>query len=289
MKKWFATLVFLLLPFTTLSAEAKSPEVYIALGDSLAAGQTPYRAIDAGYTDLIAAELTRSHQLGYFSKSLSFPGFTTDDVVTTVQSKEAKEPLKNATLVTISAGANDLLRLVQVNPSNGSLSYQQVPADFALNSVRKNIAEIITEVKKAAPKAKIYVMGYYFAYPHIWDTQKHGVEKELNTLNAILKTQAEANGAVYVSVEEAFKLQAKELIPNPSDVHPSMEGYRQMANAFFTQYNKRMQVSPNELPKPNPLTFEEILSSQKEVEKSSVSKIDGFDGYLSLTELKPYI
>lgn len=289
MKKWFITIVFLLLPFSVLSVEAKSSEVYIAIGDSLAAGQTPNRAIDAGYADLIAGELKRSRQLAFYSKELAFPGFTTADVLSTVQSEEAKVLLKNATLVTISAGANDLLRLVQANPTNGSLSYQQVSADFALNNVRKNIAEIIKEVKEAAPKAKVYLMGYYFAYPHVHESQKQGVQQELNTLNSILKAQAESNGAIYVPVEEAFAPQAKELIPNPADVHPSMEGYRIMANAFFAQYNKRLQVRPNELPIPNPLTFDEIINSQKEATTSPVSKVEGLENYLSLTELKPYI
>ncbi|MFJ7973360.1 SGNH/GDSL hydrolase family protein [Psychrobacillus sp. NPDC096389] len=289
MRKWFITIVFLLLPFSTLSVEAKSSEVYIAIGDSLAAGQTPNRAIDAGYADLIAGELKRSRSLAFYSKELAFPGFTTADVLSTVQTEEAKALLKNATLVTISAGANDLLRLVQANPSNGSLSYQQIPADFALNNVRKNISEIIKEVKEAAPKAKVYVMGYYFAYPHVHESQKQGVQKELNTLHTILKEQAEENGAIFVSVEEAFAPQAKELIPNPADVHPSMEGYRLMANAFLAQYNKRLQVQPNELPIPNPLTFEEILNSQKEAATSPVSKVEGLDNYFSLTELKPLI
>ncbi|SES42698.1 SGNH/GDSL hydrolase family protein [Psychrobacillus sp. OK032] len=289
MKKWFVIIVFLLLPFSALSVEAKSPEVYIAIGDSLAAGQTPNREIDAGYADLIAEELKRSRQLAFYSKGLAFPGFTTADVLSTVQSEEAKELLKNATLVTISAGANDLLRLVKANPANGSLAYKQIQADFALNNVRKNMAEIIKEVKEAAPKAKIYVMGYYFAYPHVHETQKHGVQQELNLLHSILKTQAESNGAVYVSVEEAFASQAKELIPNPADVHPSMEGYRIMANAFFTQYNKRLQIRPNELPTPNPLSFEEIINGQKEAATSPVSRVEGLENYLSLTELKPYI
>ena len=289
MRKWFITIVFLLLPFSTLSVEAKSSEVYIAVGDSLAAGQTPNRAIDAGYADLIAGELKRSRQLAFYSKELAFPGFTTADVLSTVQTEEAKALLKNATLVTISAGANDLLRLVQANPSNGSLSYQQIPADFALNNVRKNITEIIKEVKEAAPKAKVYVMGYYFAYPHVHESQKQGVQKELNTLHTILKEQAEENGAIFVSVEEAFAPQAKELIPNPADVHPSMEGYRLMANAFLAPYNNRVQVHPNELPIPNPLTFEEILNSQKEAATSPVSKVEGLDNYFSLTELKPLI
>ncbi|QFG00221.1 SGNH/GDSL hydrolase family protein [Psychrobacillus glaciei] len=289
MKKCIALIVLLFLPFSSIITEAKGGEVYIALGDSIAAGQTPNRAIDAGYTDLIAQELTRSHQLAYFSKALAFPGYTTADVLKTVRTKEAKELLKNATVVTISAGANDLLRLVQVNPSKGTVAYKQVQVDYALNNVRKNIDDIIQEVQAITPKAKIVVMGYYFAYPHVHDAQKEGIKKELNTMNTILKTEANANGATFVDVEEAFKGHEKELLPNSSDVHPTMEGYRLMANAFLKQYNERLQVNKNELPAPNPLTFEQILEKQKESVKKPVSRIQGFDQYLSLTKLKPYI
>lgn len=287
MKKWIVASILLLFPITFLTAEASGGEVYIALGDSLATGQTPNRAIDIGYTDLIAQELARSHQLAYYSKDLAFPGYTTADVLRTVQTKEAMKLLKNATVVTISAGANDLLRMVQVNQTSGTISFQQIPADYALNSVRKNIDEIIQDVQKIAPKAKIYVMGYYFAYPHVHDSQKVGIRKELNMLHTILKTEAEANGAVYVAVEKAFEEKEKDLLPNPADVHPTMEGYRLMANEFFQKYNNHLKVNPDELPAPNPITFEQLLNSSKV--KAPISKIEGFDQYLSLTKLKDYI
>lgn len=289
MNKWLCTLIILFVSFGSITVEAKGSEVYIALGDSLAAGQTPNRAIDTGYTDLIAQKLTKTGQLAFYSKALAFPGYTSADVLTKVQTDEAKEMLKNATLVTISAGANDLLQMVQVNPTSGSIAYQQIPADFALNNVRKNIVQIIKEVQATAPKAKIYVMGYYFAYPHTRVSQKEGIKKELDRLHTILKTQSEVNGATYVSVEETFGVNATTLLPNPADVHPTMEGYRVMANAFFSQYNNRLVVSQNELPAPNPLTFEQILNATKEKKKSPVSRSEGMDKYYSLTQLKPLI
>ncbi|WP_419959677.1 SGNH/GDSL hydrolase family protein [Psychrobacillus sp. BM2] len=289
MNKWLCTLIILFVSFGSITVEAKGSEVYIALGDSLAAGQTPNRAIDTGYTDLIAQKLTKTGQLAFYSKALAFPGYTSADVLTKVQTDEAKEMLKNATLVTISAGANDLLQMVQVNPTSGSIAYQQIPANFALNNVRKNIVQIIKEVQATAPKAKIYVMGYYFAYPHARASQKEGIKKELDRLHTILKTQSEVNGATYVSVEETFGVNATTLLPNPADVHPTMEGYRVMANAFFSQYNNRLVVSQNELPVPNPLTFERILNDTKEKKKSPVSRSEGMDKYYSLTQLKPLI
>ena len=292
LKKWFCTLIILFISFGSITAEAKGSEVYIAIGDSLAAGQTPNRAIDLSYTDLIAQKLTSTGQLSYYSKGLAFPGYTTADVLTKIQTDESKEVLKNATLVTISAGANDLLQMVQVNPTSGSIAYQQIYADFALNNVRKNIDQIIKEVQGIAPKAKIYVLGYYFAYPHVRASQKEGIKKELDRLHTILKNQSEVNGATYVSVEETFGINATTLLPNPADVHPTLEGYRIMANAFFSQYNSKLVVAQSELPEPNPLTFEEILNKskeQEEQEKTPVSSSSELNEYFSLTELKPLI
>ncbi len=289
MKKWTSLLFIMVLFFAAIPVEAKGTEVYIALGDSLAAGQTPDQAIDVGYTDLIAQELQRSGRLAFFSKALSFPGYTTANVLESIQTDEAKEMLKNATLVTVSAGANDLLRLIQVKPTEGTVSYQQITADYALNGVRKNMEIIVKSIKELAPKAEIYIMGYYDAYPYVRESQKHGVQKELDILHTILRNQAEAHGATYIPVEEAFEGKEKELLPSISDVHPNLEGYRLMANSFFTRYDSSLFVKSGELPAPNPLTFEEIIKARQSSEDDDNVASSSFEGYYSLTELKTFI
>ncbi len=271
-------------------------ENYVALGDSLAAGQTPYQEIDAGYSDLIAMRLGKMGQLSHYTKELAFPGFTTADVLERVKSEEASEVLANASLITISAGANDLLRLVQVNPMAGTLAFSQLQVDYALNIARKNIAEMLVELKLRAPNAKVYVMGYYFAYPNVHATQKEGTNAQLMKLNTILEQQAEQAGMTYINVYDAFGLQATQFLPNITDVHPNFEGYRQMANAFLKSYSgsDMLAISTTELPKPNPMTFQEILEKQAESKErsveakqekvSTVRNIQGFIGYATFIE-----
>lgn len=271
-------------------------ENYVALGDSLAAGQTPYLEIDAGYSDLIAMRLGKMGQLSAYTKELAFPGFTTADVLERIKSEEARAILANATLITISAGANDLLRLVQVNPTAGTLTFSQLQVDYALNMARKNMADILAELKLRAPKAKVYIMGYYFAYPNVHATQKEGTNAQLLKLNTILEQQAEQAGMTYINVYDAFGLQSNHYLPNIADVHPNFEGYRQMANAFLTSYSgsDMLAISTTELPNPNPMTFQEILEKQaKSKEKSEEAKsekvstarnIQGFIGYAAFIE-----
>ena len=303
-KYWIAAVAGLLLFSGTASAQAelKIPAAYIAIGDSLAAGQTPEREIDAGYTDMIAQELSRNQPVGFYSKNLAFPGFTTADVLDSIQSDEAKSVLASANLITVSAGANDLLRLVQDDPAQGSLTFQQIQADFALNEARKNMELILAELTELSPNADVYVMGYYFAYPHVRDSQKSGTAKQLDRLNEILERSAEKAGAIFVSVDQSFGDDAVDKVPNAADVHPNAAGYQAMANAFFDEYQSTWKVEDFELPPPNPLTFEQIMEAQEQ-EGDAGQEEEGSEaeetaqrpsshsptGYLALREAVPFI
>lgn len=267
MKKTVAGLLVLLLAISlanTAAAAVRIPAVYIALGDSLAAGQTPDSQIDTGYADLIAQELGRNQPVAVFSKDLAFPGFATADVLDRVREDTTKELLASANIITLSVGANDLLRLVQASPADGSLQFQRIQSDFALNQARQNISEILTELTAVAPDADIYVMGYYFAYPHARDSQKEGIAEQLQILNTILENEAQKADAIFVPVDEAFGQDATSKVPNPGDVHPNFEGYQTMANQFFAKYRNGWRVEDREIPAPAPVTFEEILQQQDE-------------------------
>lgn len=287
-------IILLLLPVQA-SALVSQPVSYIALGDSLAAGQTPNKEIDTGYSDLIAQEISRNQPLAFYSKDLSFPGFTTQDVIDRVRSEEAKPLLENANIITISAGANDLLRLIRVDAKSGSLSFQQIPANYSLNKARENMTILLAELKLIAPQAEIYVMGYYFAYPHVRDSQKVGATKQVDKLNLILANVAKDAGAFFVPVDQKFEQSAKDKVPNPDDVHPNAEGYRAMANSFLDIYSGgRFNVTETEVPVGNPKTFEELMNRRENTtqdnEESAILPSSQLKGnFLVLTELRPLI
>ncbi|AQQ52472.1 SGNH/GDSL hydrolase family protein [Planococcus lenghuensis] len=257
-------------------AETTEPAAYVAIGDSLAAGQTPDQAIDAGYADLIAQELMRNQPVAFYTKDLAFPGLAAGDVLERIESDEAQDVLSKANLITVSAGANDLLRLVQADPATGAITFDQLTANFVLNNAREQIELLLAELAEQAPQADIYVMGYYFPYPHANDLQKPGLVKQLELLNVILEQEAIDAGAVFVPVAEAFGTEAVTEIPNPADVHPTVTGYQKMANAFFDQYKSAWQVEAEELPQPAPVTFEELREQrdQQEQQKSAAQPTD---------------
>lgn len=291
MRKWIVTLVILFALSSVFPASAAARQVYVALGDSLAAGQTPYREIDQGYTDLVAGELARSGQLALFSKDLAFPGFTAEQVLNSIETEEAQNLVSRASLITVSAGANDLLRIVNANPEQGTLAFQQVQVDFALNQARISVETLLKKLEELAPQANVLVVGYYFAYPHVADFQKEGTSKQLDRLNQILEQSARKYGATYVDVTERMNTDLKAFVPNPADVHPVQEGYRQMANSVLQELNPGYIIEPYEMPAPNPMSFEEIQAAQEEQQQSESDDQVRLPGQpnLALAQPIPYI
>lgn len=219
--------------------EIDSSVAYVALGDSLAAGQTPYSEIAAGYADIIAEELENKEQLAKYTKDLAVPGYTTEDILQQLDSKEAQETVQSADLITISAGANDLLRLVRINPANGVVGFDEAQVEAELRNIRSNMDTMLATLKNQAPEAHIYVMGYYFPFPHLQEEQKAELAVKLDQLNETLEQVAEQQDADFVPVDDAFGDDAIDKLPNASDIHPNNEGYAAMANAFLERYESQ--------------------------------------------------
>ncbi|WP_036145963.1 SGNH/GDSL hydrolase family protein [Lysinibacillus sp. BF-4] len=268
MKRVLSSMVMIWL----LATPAYANENYIAIGDSLAAGQTPYQEIDYGYAGLIASQLGAAGRVAFFSKELAFPGFTTTDVIERVQEEASQPLLQQATLITVSAGANDVLPLVTRDVASGMISFNQMNADFALNRVRKQMIVLLDELATRAPQAKVYVMGYYFAYPYVHDNQKQGAAQQIIKLNTILEQEATRVGASFVPLYDDFGLTATSYLPNPADIHPNLDGYRVMANAFLRTYTGSDSFAITQAPPPNPLSFKDIIAQQQAEQQDEPAK-----------------
>lgn len=240
---------------------------YTAIGDSLAAGQTPNREIGAGYADMIAMSI----QPEAYSKELAVPGYTVGQVVKQVESDAGQRAIQSADLITISAGANDLLPLIQNDPSRGMLTFNAITAAFALNGVREDYAVLLHKIEELNPDASVYAMGYYFPYPHVFDQHKPAVLDQLTMLNNIIKQEAESAGAVFVPVADRFGIDAVGYLPNPGDVHPGPTGYLEMANAFLDIYAPGSPEIPKSLldQLPEPVSLAELrkaTAAEQEIE-----------------------
>ncbi|HZG14389.1 MAG TPA: GDSL-type esterase/lipase family protein [Candidatus Bathyarchaeia archaeon] len=227
-----------------LAAEVKPIEFdYLALGDSLAAGVTPYNQIDDGYTDFLAEKIEELGFLGFYTKRFAVPGYTTEDVLDDIQDDVEKggdhirDMIDEAEVITLDAGANDLLKHLTINQSGVSLDPEKVP--LLLEQVQDNTREILKEIKIQNFRAKVYVMGYYNAFPYIPEEQQKQLLPVLDQLNKVIEKEAKRADAAFIPTAKAIGKDFPTYLPNPQNIHLSEEGYEVVADAFWKEMKKQ--------------------------------------------------
>ncbi|WP_075619023.1 S-layer homology domain-containing protein [Paenisporosarcina indica] len=240
------TLLFVLvLSLVVPNASANAGTVnYLALGDSLAAGSTPYKTLDNGYSDFTAAALKEKNLLGSYSKAFAVPGDKTNDVLEDLTTNvQVREAVKSSNTITISAGAIDLLKDAKLDSEKKVLVLDETKIPGNLKNVAVNYSLILNAIKELNPQAQVYVMGYYFPFPYVADVQKPKLIELTHTLNKTIESVAVSQGATFVSVYEKFGNDPKAYLPNPLDIHPNTEGYKLMSEALLESLAKRQVVA----------------------------------------------
>lgn len=227
MKRRISLLLAAVLFVSVTPANAADQKVdYVAFGDSIASGQTPYGVkVGTSYTDLIADQLETENYLSSFSKEFALSGETSTQFLARLTQPKVQATVKEAELVTISTGANDLIQLALT----GSTEPMQVLEVLA--KIDRNITEGIKQLKLLNPSVDIYVTGYYFPFPSMEEgTQKDKLKTAFSLFNDQLKSTAARQSVSFVDVAAKFN---SSYLPNPNDIHPNVAGYQLIADQFF--------------------------------------------------------
>ncbi len=247
-------LVVLLISFSTLppSVNAETQETskldYVALGDSLAVGINHKDELGMGYSDFLALQMKQTNVLGDYTKQYAYPGYTSGQVLADLKSnvfrpnmdgspdtEGIQKTIREAEVITLDAGANDLLAFIEIDPKTGAVSFDEIAFAKALAQVGTNIGSTVALIHTLNPNADVYVMGYYNSYPYLPDTEQPKLLAALDNLNKAIQTAAVTTGATYVSTAGTFNPNGKAYLPNPKNIHPNEAGYLVLANAFWRE------------------------------------------------------
>ena len=190
--------------------------LYVALGDSLAAGYQPGGAElrDTAYPALTAGRLESGGALKL--ENLGCSGETTTSLVkggtcdfaAGSQLEQAEKLLKDSkdvSLVTIDIGGNDLLRCVR-----GGAQIDTACVTAGVGTVKKNLPTILKRLRTAAgPDVPVLVLGYYNPWlaAKALDQPVKGVDaaaKAYTGLSAAIESAAKSTGTTFVGLDEAF-------------------------------------------------------------------------------------
>lgn len=202
-----------------VSAEVPDGPLYVALGDSLAAGYQPGGAElrDSAYPALAAARLGRGgEELGV--ANLACSGETTGtfldggkcEYAAESQLAQAEQLLRerrdDVRLVTLDIGGNDLLRCA------ARLQVDAKCAAAGLGTVDENLPTILSRLRAAAgPDVPVLVLGYYnpwlaASYLGTGEAQLKVATKAFTDLDAAISGAVKGSGARFVSLDAAFAL-----------------------------------------------------------------------------------
>jgi len=220
------------------SAQAKGNEVhnkekhkidYVALGDSLAAGQTPYHQYDKTYPDYLVKRFEQS-QYGVSYDNFGVSGYTSENLKNGIlNNPEVQDEIKKANLITIDIGANDLLAKLKTDPAHVTDS---------LMTVANNLQVILQTIDSLNPNVQVLVMGYYNPFPHYSQEQQASLLPLLEALNKTIEDRSIANGDKYVPMTQVIEKNEEQYVPNPEDIHLNLKGYQVVAKEFWKNIDK---------------------------------------------------
>ncbi|MBM7577792.1 S-layer homology domain-containing protein [Jeotgalibacillus terrae] len=249
MKKLMSALISLTVLFAVFLPGAgahtlEEPITYIPLGDSYAAGINDQRMPDVGYTDYIAQDLEKRGKLAEYTKEFTRSGFDSVELLEDLKTnQELRQQLSEADLITLSAGGNDLLGILNINEETGELSFDSQEITrvyFALNNRLKMLHE---EINAINPDADVYAFGYAFPLPALDPVQKEAFYDTFEFLNNTIERQVIQAGGKYIDIDTVFGRDAFQWFPNQFDIHPNTIGYRVMANEFIDTYHHPLMFS----------------------------------------------
>lgn len=244
MRRIFLSLLFVVSLLIITGCNTKAMPVddynYLALGDSIAEGYLFNGAIGNSYADYLASDcLPKNTNL---NKHFAITGATSNDLLEDLQENEPyieneetyfiEDAIKNADLITLTIGANDLLDIVEFDMDNYSMSYNIGEVFQTLLKLHNNLDLILTNIRALNDTVPIYVTSYYFPFSKATGEQVDEIQPYMQKLFELIKLVTISNEAHYVDISYVVK---GHHLPNAYDIHPNEEGYKAIANAICEQ------------------------------------------------------
>ncbi|NRD77354.1 SGNH/GDSL hydrolase family protein [Bacillus sp. BRMEA1] len=222
--------------FSSLAfAEVQPQKNLVALGDSVTYGWHLAQYQPQPSTLAFPYLIESDHYT--VTKDISYPGWTSKQLLDAIQIPENLKAIKKANVVTVEIGYNDFFQTPEIaallkNPS-GPWTSDQVNA--AKNAALKtagnlgiNLFAIIETIKQVNPKATIILYNLFDAFASGTPLNMFA-EQIIPTVNQLVITSvANTTGANVADAYTAFNGHQTEYIL-PNDVHPNIKGHQILA------------------------------------------------------------
>lgn len=214
----------------------------VAIGDSLTEGVGD-SSNRGGYVPLVAEKLRHSSEfLHVTTQNYGKKGDTTLDIQKRIEkTKEIQNSLQNASVVTLSAGGNDLIDVIK----KSGLHMDEETVVAQLTDYEENLHQLLDTIRQSTPETPLFLFGIYNPY-----------ESELGDIpflhalvegwNEVAKKSAqESDNTYFVALEDLLQGSSSEQDTNKEGeskedastylfeedfFHPNEQGYQRIAD-----------------------------------------------------------
>lgn len=237
LKKIIFFIFLCILIFIIYSLFKNNKLTYISLGDSLAKGKNPYGNIDYGYSDYVKDYLENNDKLKYYTKDFAEEGYRITDILNDIELNKKikigknheglKTILRRSDFITLSIGSNDIF----YKTNNNLINVNENELNKYIDELIEDYDKLLNELTKYF-KGNLIIIGYYNPYNNISSESSRTVESSILYINDYMEKLANKYNAEYINIYEIFR-ENPEYLPNNNDIHPSKEGYKQIANLII--------------------------------------------------------
>ncbi|MFD0770771.1 GDSL-type esterase/lipase family protein [Bacillus sp. CGMCC 1.60114] len=199
---------------------------HLVLGDSLAKG---YGSTQGGYTQIASHTLEEQLQKHITVDNLAVNGLTTDGLLQMVQTEEVKQKIKDAHIITISIGGNNILH---INKNVGIMEGMKL-LNEEKDRFESDLQNIVKTIRMSNPNALIILSELYNPL-HLEDSIASYANVFLDSWNKTIYSISKEN-------QPSLVLPIRKLLPNDQkdllydQVHPNDKGYEKIAESFVQQ------------------------------------------------------
>jgi lysophospholipase L1-like esterase len=239
-KKVLIFLVGIILSIIIFKFTFDSKINYLALGDDLSMGKTPFSTYGKSFTDYFATYLKNKNKLKSFNKEFVQKDYRTTDIIKDIENDKKilindnyisiNQAILNADLITISTGINELFYKLNYN----NIKKNQINTIYEyINEMFSDIEKLIIKIRKI-DNCKIYLIGFYNPLKNIDDETIENIFEYIDNRFEGLESYKHI---IFIDIYDGFK-ESKYYLPSDKIYFPSLEGYNYIANQLINEYEK---------------------------------------------------
>lgn len=237
----------LILSFIIFIFTFDNKQDYVALGDELVLGITPYSEYNESYSDFFSTYLSNKNKLKSYIEEFAEVDYHITDLISDIKLGKVKQinnkelnvtqAIAKADIITISLGQKEIKDMLAANYKNGQFRNKQNIYKY-IDQLFDDYVELLNLIRKIND-CDIYIVGLYNPIINAGQSDIAVIEDIFNYINTKFSRLEKDNKNIYY-INLSSKIDSKSYyIPRSEMPYPSIEGYNFISNEIICKVEKK--------------------------------------------------